>query len=757
MTNDSWKGGLLVLALLAGLGVVCPLLAAPYVPLVDPDEGKHAAIAQEMVESGDWIVPRLLHEPFLDKPILYFWAVAASLKLFGMSETAVRLPGLLFGMLGTLTTAAIAWRMLGRRTALVAGIFYASMILPLVLAQLPTHDVALVSWVNLALLCLWESDRPVRSAGFSRKHALPPEGGTTNMTAWHWTVAAGLLLGLAVLTKGLAGVALVGIAYGGYLVVSGQLRFVHGLRAALALGVAAIVGSSWYLAMDAAHPGFLHYYFVTRHLLGFFTGTQPHGQEPWWYYFPMLAIGGMPWIAYLPVLARDAIDRRRTRTAAANDGHGMPFAGETDRSRKRKRGWKPVSLLALRASMCGTRRVPHTIDRPLLPLVCWLAGCTLFLTVSRSKLGTYIWPVLPAIAILTAVVWVRKIEGLLSETAERWMGRTVWCSCLVAPLTLPTTFIVAQIVLPVRFSLFTWTLVFVAAATSLAPLWSWLRGRRSLTLGLAAASVFGQLAVLLACAFPQAAAAFSGRDLAAYFNRTRELPSRLMMVQERLGSVIFYLDPDLRRRLHGGQMVDLDIDNVLPSPIPGGKEYIAIPERHLRVALADYDLESLPYQPPAASGSIAAATWSRGHGSIGPIVRWWPRSRGTGWAQCQSQLLCADLRHDGAGEHSLHRHAGGPPRGRQCHGSQQFPFGESHGRQGPALPAPRFHEHLADQVWRLCRDHLQVQPHFLFSDFADTSLRQVMGQRVNQRLRRAGEFTQPQQGLDDRRVVVGGQ
>ena len=159
MTNDSWKAGLLGLALLAGLGVICPLLVAPHIPLVDPDEGLHASIAQEMVESGDWIVPRLLDEPFLDKPILYFWAIAASLKIFGMSEAAVRLPGLLFGMLGTLTTAAVAWRMLGRRTGLIAGVFYASMILPLALVQLPAHDVALVPWVNLALLCFWESDR----------------------------------------------------------------------------------------------------------------------------------------------------------------------------------------------------------------------------------------------------------------------------------------------------------------------------------------------------------------------------------------------------------------------------------------------------------------------------------------------------------------------------------------------------------------------------------------------------------------------
>lgn len=66
-------------------------------PLVDPDEGLHAAIAQEMNARGDYVMPRFLGEPFLDKPILYFWALAGSIRLFGATELAVRLPGLIFG------------------------------------------------------------------------------------------------------------------------------------------------------------------------------------------------------------------------------------------------------------------------------------------------------------------------------------------------------------------------------------------------------------------------------------------------------------------------------------------------------------------------------------------------------------------------------------------------------------------------------------------------------------------------------------
>ena len=315
MTDERWKAGLLGLLLLAGLSVIGPLLAARHIPLVDPDEGLHASIAQEMVESGDWTVPRVLHEPYVERPILYFWAIAASLKIFGMSEAAVRLPGLLFGMLGTLTTAALGWRMLGRRTGLIAGVFYASMILPLALVQLPGYDAALVTWINLALLCFWESDRSV-----SQRRSSGTMSGTMYPWSWSWTAAAGVVLGLAVLTKGLAGPVFVGIAYGAYLIVSRRLRVVHCFRGALALTVAAIIGSWWYFAMEHASPGYLRYYFLGRHLLGFLTNSQPHGVEPWWYYLPVLVVGGIPWIGYLPVLVQDAVSRWRNRMPGTMSG-----------------------------------------------------------------------------------------------------------------------------------------------------------------------------------------------------------------------------------------------------------------------------------------------------------------------------------------------------------------------------------------------------------------------------------------------------
>src|SRR3569832_1486807 len=91
--------------------VIAPLLANA--PLFDPDEGLHAAIAQEMVLRGDYVTPAFLGEQFLDKPILFFRAEAAALRLFGDRESAVRVPPLLFGVAGMLTVAVLGSALFG--------------------------------------------------------------------------------------------------------------------------------------------------------------------------------------------------------------------------------------------------------------------------------------------------------------------------------------------------------------------------------------------------------------------------------------------------------------------------------------------------------------------------------------------------------------------------------------------------------------------------------------------------------------------
>ena len=77
---------LLLLASLALL-VLTLLLFGPRlgsIPLVDPDEGRYAAAARTMAETGDWVIPRFNGAPRLNKPPLAYWLQASFMLPLGL-------------------------------------------------------------------------------------------------------------------------------------------------------------------------------------------------------------------------------------------------------------------------------------------------------------------------------------------------------------------------------------------------------------------------------------------------------------------------------------------------------------------------------------------------------------------------------------------------------------------------------------------------------------------------------------------------
>lgn len=60
-----------------------------------PDEGRYAEIAREMTVDGDWLVPHMNGIAHFQKPPILYWLTALSLRNFGHSESAARLPSAL--------------------------------------------------------------------------------------------------------------------------------------------------------------------------------------------------------------------------------------------------------------------------------------------------------------------------------------------------------------------------------------------------------------------------------------------------------------------------------------------------------------------------------------------------------------------------------------------------------------------------------------------------------------------------------------
>src|SRR6184192_936450 len=61
-------------------------------PLIDRDEPRFAEASREMIERGDYIVPRFNNQLRLDKPPIAYWAQTASYRVFGQNDFAARFP-----------------------------------------------------------------------------------------------------------------------------------------------------------------------------------------------------------------------------------------------------------------------------------------------------------------------------------------------------------------------------------------------------------------------------------------------------------------------------------------------------------------------------------------------------------------------------------------------------------------------------------------------------------------------------------------
>src|SRR5437899_10093116 len=239
--------------------------------LFDPDEGRNAEVAREMAHSNDYVVPHLDGLPYLDKPIVYFAAAAVTMELLGPTEAAARLPA----YLATLATIGLlvwfARRRWGDEAGWLAGLAYATMVLPLAYARAAIFDSTLTLCTTAAILGMLEERR----------------------------VAAWAAMAVGALTKGPIAIAIPLLVLVPHALVTGaSVRRLFSRRGLIAFAAIAL---PWFVAVSMAHPAFPGYVFL-RETLARFTTRSFHRTAPWWYYLPIVPVAAFPWI--VPALAR---------------------------------------------------------------------------------------------------------------------------------------------------------------------------------------------------------------------------------------------------------------------------------------------------------------------------------------------------------------------------------------------------------------------------------------------------------------------
>ncbi len=254
--------------------------------LTGPDEPRYASIARNMAETSDWVTPRLNGQPWFEKPALYYWAAAASFRVFGENDYAARLPSGLAGMLAGLAMAWAAWRFFSAATTVLVLLLMPTTLGIVAFSRAATPDMLFAGTLAAAMalgaeLIVAEKSRELHRLGF------------------------GIFLGLATLAKGPAAIVLAGGAIVLWMLLTREWK--RALRVAHPVSVAAflVTAAPWYAACAARNPDFLRTFFWLHNFERFLTPVFRHVQ-PWWFFLPIVLLAVLPWTALMGSAGKDA-------------------------------------------------------------------------------------------------------------------------------------------------------------------------------------------------------------------------------------------------------------------------------------------------------------------------------------------------------------------------------------------------------------------------------------------------------------------
>lgn len=362
---------------LATVGWIVLILAALYVcyfshlgglGFVGPDEPRYAWVAREMVESGDWVTPRLYGKPWFEKPVLYYWGTAITFKLFGVSEAAARLPSAISALLATLALAWLAWRIYGAATARLLLVMLPTTAAMIAFSHAAAPDMPFAGMLTVAMT--------VASVvvGLTKTREAAASPAPISRAPRGALVAFGFFLGAASLAKGPAAIILAGGAAGLWALATKRWR--DALRLAHPIAIAAFCATAlpWYVLCARRNPDFLRVFILEHNFARFLTPVFQHVQ-PLWFFVPVILLGVLPWTPVLAVIGRDAL-----------------------------RSW----------------RAGIVFQSPLWFVGCWGLFPIIFFSLSKSKLPGYVLPSFPALVLLFSRSMAHAKSG--PRRSAKWLA-----------------------------------------------------------------------------------------------------------------------------------------------------------------------------------------------------------------------------------------------------------------------------------------------------------------------------------------------
>jgi len=220
-------------------------------PYLSGDALKHALVSKEIIFTKDWLNLSLCYEPYLKKPPLYFWLIAISYKIFGISAFSARFFPALFGIFDAFLIYIMGKEILKEKIyALIAALFF------------------VINWHVLRLTTIVRMESILTFFILLNFYLL--------MKGKKYFILSGIPLGLGILTKG--PLALLGIlSFLIFCLLKRDFRFVS-LQFLVGLFIAVFISFPWYIYQWIENRPFFTEFF--GHQIGErITGTLSEGEK----------------------------------------------------------------------------------------------------------------------------------------------------------------------------------------------------------------------------------------------------------------------------------------------------------------------------------------------------------------------------------------------------------------------------------------------------------------------------------------------
>jgi 4-amino-4-deoxy-L-arabinose transferase-like glycosyltransferase len=247
-------------------------------PLLDPDEAKHAQVAREMLEAERWLEPLVYGQPYHHKPSLLYALIGLCYRLFGVGELGARMVPAVAGLLMVALVYLHASR---RRVAdgLLASLLLMASALFFAVARFTNFDglLALATFGAVVALSRW----------------IDSEGGDTRSL-----VCGAALAAFGVLVKGPAAAVMLAIP----VIVCGRGALRHTPVAVYLAATACFVGivGAWLIPTFILHPEYVRDFLWVHNVQRYSVDADLFHPEPFWFFLPVLLVTLLPWSPIVP-------------------------------------------------------------------------------------------------------------------------------------------------------------------------------------------------------------------------------------------------------------------------------------------------------------------------------------------------------------------------------------------------------------------------------------------------------------------------